>query len=165
MFGVKYQVQTVGDRGQVSETDSGFQRELTRADGGGEGSARMPWPPSRGVLHLSRYVAGGAASSPAVHRSTFVNGPDYCGMTDNDIRGFLDGGFIWGWNQATQIHVRLGRTGEFPNPKYGEVELFRVLQRWDDHGPPSDPDRPRHDCTRFWMIGPPMDQDRPAPTR
>jgi hypothetical protein len=52
-------------------------------------------------------------------------------MTDNDIRGFLDGGFIWGWNQATQIHVRLGRTDEFPNPKYGEVELFRVLQRWE----------------------------------
>jgi hypothetical protein len=52
-------------------------------------------------------------------------------MTDNDIRGYLDGGFIWGWNQATQIHVRLGRTGEFPRPRYGEVELFRVLQRWD----------------------------------
>lgn len=116
----------------MSETESDFQREFTRVDGGGEGSARTPWPPSRGVLHLSRFAAGGAASSPAVHRSTFVNGPNYCGMTDNDIRGFLDGGFIWGWNQATQIHVRLGRTGEFPNPKYGEVELFRVLQRWDN---------------------------------
>ena len=52
-------------------------------------------------------------------------------MTDNDIRGFLDGGFIWGWNQATQIHVRLGRNGEFSRPMYGEVELSRVLQRWD----------------------------------
>ena len=115
----------------MSETDSGFQREFTRADRGDEGSAHMPWPPCRGKLRLSRFAAGGSTSTPAVHRSTYVNGPDYCGMTDNDIRGFLDGGFIWGWNQATQIHVRLGRTGEFPHPKYGEVELFRVLHRWD----------------------------------
>ena len=92
----------------------------------------MPWAPSHGVLRLSRFVAGESTSPAGIHRTTYVNGPDYCGMTDNDIRGFLDGGFIWGWNQATQIHVRLGRTGEFPHPKYGEVELFRVLYRWDD---------------------------------
>lgn len=116
----------------MSEEDSGLQREFAPADGGDEGSAPIPWPPSRGVLRLSRFVAGGSTSRPGIHRSTYVNGPDYCGMTDNDIRGYLDGGFIWGWNQATQIHVRLGRTGEFPHPKYGEVELFRVLHRWDD---------------------------------
>jgi len=127
----------VGDDGQVSETRSEFQSGFTRADAGGEGSARMPWTPCRGVLRLSRFESVGSTSSPAGHRSTYVNGPDYCGMTDNDIRGFLDGGFIWGWNQATQIHVRLGRSGEFPHPKYGENELFRVLQRWDDIRLPS----------------------------
>jgi hypothetical protein len=61
-------------------------------------------------------------------------------MTDNDIRGFLDGGFIWGWNQATQIHVRLGRVVGYPHPKYGENEVFRVLQRWEGVRLPTDVD-------------------------
>jgi len=116
----------------VSHSEPGFRPDFKRADASETGPTATPWPPSRGVLRLSRFEAGGVAASQVIHRSTYVNGLDYCGMTDNDIRGFLDGGFIWGWNQATQVHVRLGRTDEFPRPKYGEIELFRVLQRWGD---------------------------------
>ncbi len=115
----------------MNETEPGFGRDFKRSDGSEAPRPRAPWPPCEGRLRLSRFEAGGGASGRTVHRSTYVNGPDYCGMTDNDIRGFLDGGFIWGWNQASQIHVRLGRTDEFYNPRYGEVELFRVLHRWD----------------------------------
>ena len=121
----------------MSHSEPGFQPDFKRANASETGLTATPWPPSRGVLRLSRFEAGGVAASQVIHRSTYVNGLDYCGMTDNDIRGFLDGGFIWGWNQATQIHVRLGRIGEFPHPKYGENELFRVLQRWDDIRLPS----------------------------
>jgi len=46
------------------------------------------------------------------------------------LRGFVDGGFAWAWNQATQMHVRLGRTDFWNPPRYGEHELFRALQRW-----------------------------------
>jgi hypothetical protein len=50
-------------------------------------------------------------------------------MEDNDIRGLLDGMVQWGWNQASQVHVRVGRrTGGL---RYGEPEIFRVLYRWD----------------------------------
>jgi hypothetical protein len=118
--------------GQVKQTIPDFQRDSRRATAADESSSAAPWRPSRGLLRMSRFEAGRSASSASSHRSTFVNGPDYCGMKDNDLRGYLDGGFIWGWNQATQIHVRLGRTDEFPNPRYGEAELFRVVQRWDD---------------------------------
>ncbi len=111
-----------------------------REDAGDVSSSSVPWIPARGVLHLSRFGAGGSAASPVPHRSTYVNGTDYCGMTDNDIRGFLDGGFIWGWNQATQIHVRLGRVVGYPHPKYGENEVFRVLQRWEGVRLPTDVD-------------------------
>lgn len=116
----------------MSDTQSDFQHQFKHADTIEADSTGVRWLPSRGVLRLSRFDAIGSGTGRTVHRSTYVNGRDYCGMTDNDIRGFPDGGFIWGWNQATQIHVRLGREGQFPHPKYGEVELFRVLQRWDD---------------------------------
>ena len=136
--GVKVRFDPYGAEGQVSDTGLHSPRESTRADTSEVSTPGAPCAPSRGVLRLSRFEAGGSAGKPAVHRCTFVNGPDYCGMTDNDIRGFLDGGFIWGWNQATQIHVRLGRSAEYSNPKYGEVELFRVLQRWEGIALPAD---------------------------
>jgi peptidoglycan-N-acetylglucosamine deacetylase len=61
-------------------------------------------------------AAGGAGTvapmpGSAPHLSTFVAGPLYDGMEDNDLRGFLDGGFRWAWNQPTQAHVRVGRPG------------------------------------------------------
>ena len=127
-----------GVEDQVNETEPDYSVDSKHVDAGDASSSGVPWAPSRGVLRLSRFNPGGSAPSPAAHRSTYVNGPDYCGMTDNDIRGFLDGGFIWGWNQATQIHVRLGRTGEHPHPQYGENELFRVLYRWADIDLPDD---------------------------
>lgn len=115
----------------MTETKLEFSRDLPREDASDTPSSRLSCPSSRGLLRLSRFEAVKSSASPTVYCSTYVNGPDYCGMTDNDIRGFLDGGFIWGWNQATQIHVRLGRNGEFSNPRYGEIELSRVLQRWE----------------------------------
>ncbi len=126
-----FMVDPNGDDGQVSDTESDFQPDFTRENTGDASSSGVPWAPSRGVLRLSRFEAGARAANPQLHRSVYVNGPDYCGMKDNDVRGFLDGGFIWGWNQSTQIHVRFGRTGEYSNPMYGENELFRVLHRWD----------------------------------
>ena len=50
-------------------------------------------------------------------------------MQDNDLRGFLDGRFIEGWNQVGQIHVRAGRRPYAP--VYGEYGLFRIIHRWD----------------------------------
>jgi hypothetical protein len=50
-------------------------------------------------------------------------------MEDNDLRGYLDGNFKWGWNQVGQIHVRVGRRGT--GAAFGEYELFRLVQRWD----------------------------------
>lgn len=89
-------------------------------------------PSVRGTLRLSRLGQSYGVGEPLTHRTTFVNGPDYGGATDNDLRGFLDGGFAWGWNQATQVHVRLGRLGGHAKPLHGEEELFRVVQRWDE---------------------------------
>jgi len=65
-----------------------------------------------------------------VFSTIFSRGPDYSGMEDNDIRGYLDGSFKEGWNQVSQAHLRLGRRGK--NPAFGEFELFRNLQRWAD---------------------------------
>ncbi len=83
-----------------------------------------------GTLTVSLF--GGTATSadadPVLHHTTFVNGPVYDGMEDNDLRGFLDGTFKYAWNQPGQIHVRLGRRDR--SPRYGEHELFRVSQRW-----------------------------------
>lgn len=71
---------------------------------------------------------GGARTSLS-HRHTWVKGPDYVDMEDNDLRGFLDGRYVAAWNQPHQNHVRLGRKpGAWA--KTGDRELFRVLQRW-----------------------------------
>ena len=85
---------------------------------------------ARGTLVLSTYSDSEAkAIQPALHRSVFVNGPTYSGMEDNDLRGHLDGTFKYAWNQPTQVHVRIGRRNT--GPRYGEFEIFRVLERWD----------------------------------
>ena len=88
---------------------------------------------ARGTLLVSTYGDGDAAA-PLTHETVYVSGRHYAGMEDNDLRGFLDGRFQYGWNQASQIHVRVGRKGH--NPVFGEHELFRVLHRWDDLGLP-----------------------------
>ena len=94
-----------------------------------------PLPASaRGTLRVSAHgPAGGPAArsdgaAPLRHVTTWVNGPEYAGMEDVDLRGFLDGRFVYGWNQPHQIHVRLGRRGT--RPRWGETELFRNIQRW-----------------------------------
>jgi hypothetical protein len=87
----------------------------------------------RGVLRASAYAGRGGqegALGPLRQVSVFVNGPDYASMEDNDLRGFLDGRFIYGWNQPGQIHTRLGRRDS--SARFGEYELFRTLQRWGD---------------------------------
>jgi len=96
-------------------------------------AARPPvWedlPSVRGTLRVTTFGSGAAGASPTSHVSVYVNGRNgYGGMEDNDLRGFLDGAFKWGWNQPDQVHVRIGRRGEAP--AYGEHELFRVIQRW-----------------------------------
>jgi len=63
------------------------------------------------------------------HVSVLVNNRGHDIMEDNDIRGFLDGNFMWGWNQPGQVHVRVGRKNK--SPVYGEYELFRVTYRWE----------------------------------
>jgi hypothetical protein len=65
-----------------------------------------------------------------------VNGWRYNGQEDNDLRGYLDGRFRYGWNQPTQYHVRAGRWKH--SQRWGEYELFRVLYRWGDLGLPRD---------------------------
>jgi hypothetical protein len=86
-------------------------------------------PGSRGQLSVD-LLADGSGEPGRPHRTVWVNGPGYAGMEDNDIRGFLDGTFKWGWNQPGQIHVRIGRRPD--GASYAEHELFRVLHRWDD---------------------------------
>src|SRR5690606_26881097 len=86
-------------------------------------------PSVRGTLRVTAFGDGPAGAPMAPHVSAYVNGSNgYDGMEDNDLRGFLDGMFKWGWNQPDQVHVRIGRRGEAP--AYGEHELFRVIQRW-----------------------------------
>jgi len=102
-------------------------QELPRYDMDGRGAMV-----ARGTLVLSTYSSSGHAGgtpAPALHRSVFVNGPDYSGMEDNDLRGFLDGTFKYAWNQPTQVHVRIGRRNT--GPRYGEFEIFRVVERWE----------------------------------
>jgi len=94
------------------------------------GGLRLDEPPARGLLRYGTFGESPACSEPTLFTSVFVNGPDYNGMEDNDLRGFLDGNFKYAWNQPGQIHVRVGRRGKAP--RYGEHELFRVLQRWDE---------------------------------
>lgn len=81
-----------------------------------------------GTLTVSHFGSGPAGAPGARHRTVFVNGNGFHGMEDNDLRGFLDGTFKWGWNQVSQSHVRIGRREN--GAVYGEHELFRVLQRW-----------------------------------
>jgi hypothetical protein len=69
-----------------------------------------------------------ARSNPLTHRHVWVRNSRYTDMEDNDLRGFLDGRFKFCWNQASQIHVRIGRT--HAHSALGEFELFRFLQRW-----------------------------------
>lgn len=86
-----------------------------------------PRPSASGRLHVSLH--GGSQGDRSTHSHRFVKGAGYASMDDNDLRGFLDGRFQYGWNQPSQVHVRLGR--RHSSPRYGETELFRVVQRWD----------------------------------
>ena len=92
----------------------------------------FPAPSSvRGILRIASYGPEAAAADveAPIHHQHWVRGPNYQGVEDNDLRGFLDGRFIYGWNQPGQIHSRVGRRPT--SPRYGETELFRTLQRWD----------------------------------
>lgn len=71
-----------------------------------------------------------ADSDPITFSTSWVRDARYDGMEDNDLRGFLDGAFKEGWNQVSQSHLRLGRRAR--SPAFGEYELFRNLQRWDE---------------------------------
>ena len=89
-------------------------------------------PPAsvKGLLRVGVYGEGASTGGePLRQTSVFVNGPDYRGMEDNDLRGFLDGRFMYAWNQPGQSHVRAGR--RLMDSKHGEVELFRSIQRWE----------------------------------
>ncbi len=86
------------------------------------------FPGVKGVLRIAHYTDAPVSSNPKRHTTTYVNLSNNKEMEDNDLRGYLDGGFKYGWNQVSQIHVRIGRRGK--NPRWGEYELFRVLQRW-----------------------------------
>ena len=94
-----------------------------------------PAPLADGTLRVS-LLGSGATDSGLTHETTFVNGVGYTGFSDNDIRGFLDGRFQYGWNQPLQAHVRVGR--RHSSPRSGEPELFRVLPRWADLRLPAD---------------------------
>lgn len=98
-----------------------------------------------GVLRVIRFVGATHDVSPQPPSpirgvATFVRGHGYRGMEDNDLRGFLDGRFICGWNQPGQGHIRIGRVASEVGssappgqpPPYGEHELFRVLLRWEN---------------------------------
>ena len=84
-----------------------------------------------GTLVASSYgsAADEGASPLRLHRTVLVQGRDGYTFEDNDLRGMLDGAFVWGWNQPGQVHVRVGRRGD--SPSFGEFELFRVLYRGD----------------------------------
>jgi len=100
--------------------------------------APAPPPSVRGTLRISAFGPGPAVPDGAslLHHSVYVNGLHYSGQEDNDLRGYLDGRFRYGWNQPTQIHVRAGRWKH--SQRWGEYELFRVLYRWGDLGLPRD---------------------------
>lgn len=95
-----------------------------------DSSAWVGAPSVRGQFVWAAYRKSSSASEASPrHRQIWVSGPDYDGMEDNDLRGFLDGRFIYGWNQASQIHSRVGRRKS--SARYGETELFRTVERWD----------------------------------
>jgi hypothetical protein len=103
--------------------------------------------PVSGVLRVSLHgVAGGPGEAepgwirvpdPITHTGAWVNGPTYRGHTENDIRGFLDGRYRYAFNQASQIHTRVGRVGVPARAELGERELLRTLHRWADIGLPA----------------------------
>jgi len=117
-----------------------YDRYLGPADGESEAgvlyAAKSIGPQAvEGVLNLSVYGPSSQGHrsgdrAPLRQTSVFYNNHHYSGMEDNDLRGFLDGRFKYGWNQPTQVHVRVGRRAI--RPRYGELELFRVIQRWAD---------------------------------
>jgi hypothetical protein len=84
---------------------------------------------AKGTLSIVYFGDGRGVPTRTVMNTVLVNGAEYQGMEDNDLRGFLDGTFKYGWNQVSQYHVRFGRRSE--SPRFGEHELFRVIQRWD----------------------------------
>jgi len=98
--------------------------------------------PISGVLRVSLHGAVGAVDGaepgwtrvpdPITHTGAWVNGPTYQGHADNDIRGFVDGRYRYAFNQASQIHTRVGRVGVPARPVLGERELLRTLHRWTD---------------------------------
>lgn len=119
-----------------SDSTPSSHSEIARSSSEGDETQR-PSRASRhvdGTLRISRIGDAGREELEATeHRTRFVPDGFYRGMADNDIRGFLDGSFVYGWNQAEQQHVRVGRTKwHRPAPRYGEPELFRCLQRWSD---------------------------------
>lgn len=113
-----------------------------------------------GTFQVSLIGINNSSKKPLEHISIFSRDSHYRNMEDNDLRGFLDGHFKNGWNQPSQVHVRVGRRGaskyrelelsllreliEIPffshilryvEPSYpylGEHELFRILYRWDN---------------------------------
>ena len=62
-------------------------------------------------------------------RTLFRPGLAYQGMSDVEIRGFLDGQVKLERNVATQYHIRIGC--ETSKPAQGRYEVMRVLARWD----------------------------------
>lgn len=104
------------------------------------------WPravpaPVSGTLRVSLHGGAGAGAGAAAaddgalrHSAIWVSGPSYAGHADNDLRGFLDGRFRNAWNQAGQIHTRVGRAST--RSALGERELFRNLHQWDALGLP-----------------------------
>ncbi len=104
--------------------------------------------PVAGVLRVSLHGASGeldgaepgwsGVPEPLTHAGTWVYGPTYQGHAENDIRGYLDGRYRYAFNQASQIHTRVGRGGPPARAVLGERELLRTLHRWADIGlPPS----------------------------
>ncbi len=92
----------------------------------------VPVPDPRdvsGTVRIWSSEPSGELDGGATMRTTWVPGPAYDGMKNNDLRGYLDGRFQYGWNQVSQSHVRVGRLPGWV--AYGEHELFRVLHRWD----------------------------------
>ncbi len=83
----------------------------------------------QGTLLISAYSEEANAVDPLRHRSIFINNSSHMVMEDNELRGYLDGFWKYRWNQATQIHLRVGRRKA--GLKYGELELKRMLLKWD----------------------------------
>ena len=114
-------------------------------------------PGVKGVLRIAHYTDAPVSSNPKRHKTTYVNVLNNREMEDNDLRGYLDGGFKYGWNQVSQIHVRIGRRGK--SPRWGEFELFRVLQRWSKI---TLPDLAQAIQARLTVF---VEKDPPAPVR